>query len=231
MSENASGGPQQMKPVQAVLFDLDGTLIDSAPDLAGAANELRQARGLLPLPLAQYRPLVGAGARGMVQVALSLTPQEAAFDAARDEFLHFYQARLSLETHVFPLMIPVLKTLTSNGTLWGIVTNKAHRFTQAVVRSLPDLAAAAVVISGDTTAYAKPHPAPLLEAATRIQLAPEQCCYVGDDLRDIQAGLAAGMQTVAVAWGYLGQGDHITTWGADAVIDQPNQLLKLLSMV
>ncbi len=219
-----------MAPIRAVLFDLDGTLIDSAPDLAGAGNDMRVARGLAPLPFEQFRPMVGAGARGMLGVAMQVGPVDADFIALRDEFLNRYEQRMTQQTRVFDAMQPVLAALQAQGMPWGIVTNKAQRFTEPLVRVLGLDMKAAAVISGDTTPHAKPHPAPLLEAARRMNCAPELCIYVGDDLRDVQAGRAAGMRTVAAAWGYLGVGEAISTWGADHVIETPTQLLNLLGM-
>jgi N-acetyl-D-muramate 6-phosphate phosphatase len=216
--------------IEAVLFDLDGTLIDSAPDLAGAGNDMRVARGLAPLPLVQFRSLVGAGARGMLGVALGVGPDDAEFVALRDEFLQRYEGRMARETCLFAHMRPVLDALAAHGLPWGIVTNKAQRFTGPLVRALGLDAEAAVVVSGDTTPHSKPHPAPLLEAARQMCVAPARCVYVGDDLRDVQAGHAAGMQTVAAAWGYLGDGAPITDWGAEHVIYSPQALLKLLPM-
>jgi phosphoglycolate phosphatase len=219
-----------MARFQAVLFDLDGTLIDSAPDLAGAGNDMRIARGLVPLPYESFRPMVGAGARGMVGIALQVVPADAEFPALRDEFLARYEQRMTQLTHVFTDIDPVLAELQARGVPWGIVTNKARRFTEPLVRSLGLHANAATVISGDTTPHAKPHPAPLLEAARQLKLDPQHCVYVGDDLRDVLAGRAAGMGTVAAAWGYLGMGEAIADWGADHVIETPNELLKLLAM-
>lgn len=219
-----------MMRFQAVLFDLDGTLIDSAPDLAGAGNDMRVARGLAPLPYESFRPMVGAGARGMVGIALQVVPADAEFPALRDEFLARYEQRMTQLTRVFGDIGPVLAELQARGMPWGIVTNKARRFTEPLVRSLGLHASAATVVSGDTTPHAKPHPVPLLEAARQLKLDPRHCVYVGDDLRDVQAGRAAGMGTVAAAWGYLGTGEAIADWGADHVIETPNELLKLLAM-
>ena len=218
------------RAVRAVLFDLDGTLIDSAPDLAGAGNDMRAARGLPLLPLAHFRPMVGAGARGMVGRALQAKPGDAGFEALRDEFLQRYEARMTRETHVFETMQPVLEVLQRNAMPWGIVTNKITRYSEPLVRALGLAETSAALVCGDTTPYAKPHPAPLLEAAKRIGVAPADCVYVGDDLRDVQAGRAAGMATVAVAWGYLGEGEAIEAWGADHVIESPAQLLQLLAL-
>ncbi len=213
-----------------VLFDLDGTLIDSAPDLAGAANDLRAAHGLPALPLERFRPMVGSGARGMVGVAFEVGPDNERYVGLRDDFLRRYEQRMTRETRVFAAMLPVLEALEQRGHAWGIVTNKASRFTDPLVRSLGLHGRAATVIAGDTTPHSKPHPAPLLEAAKRVGKDPSQCMYVGDDVRDMQAGRAAGMGTVAAAWGYLGVGEPIETWGADNVIQSPSDLLNLLAM-
>lgn len=218
-----------MGPFRAVLFDLDGTLIDSAPDLAGAGNDMRVARGLAPLAYEQFRPMVGSGARGMVGIALQVGPDDDGFIELHDEFLWRYEQRMTTLTRVFEAVGPVLAALQQQGMPWGIVTNKAQRFTDPLVLALGLHSQAATVISGDTTPHAKPHPAPLLEAARRMKLAPGMCLYVGDDLRDVQAGKAAGMRTVAAAWGYLGAGEPIDAWGADHVIETPDQLLSLLA--
>lgn len=216
--------------IEAVLFDLDGTLIDSAPDLAGAANQLRQRRGLAPVPYAQLRPLVGTGARGMIGGAFGIGPGDAEFEALRDEFLAIYEQGLLQRTAVFEAMVPVLDALEGAGLRWGIVTNKAERFTHPVVNGLGLDRRAGAVVCGDTTPHAKPHPAPLLEAARRLAVDPAACVYVGDDLRDVQAGRSAGMATLAAAWGYLGQGEAIEAWGADDLIDVPGDLLKWLRL-
>jgi 2-phosphoglycolate phosphatase len=215
---------------QLVLFDLDGTLIDSAPDLAAAANAMRVARRLDALPLATLRPMVGAGARGMVGLALGMAPGEAGYDALRAEFLERYEQALLRHTVVFDAMQPVLSRLEAERRPWGIVTNKHERFTRPIVDGLGLERRAAVVVCGDTTPHAKPHPAPLLEAARRAGVAPEHCVYVGDDARDVQAGRAAGMAVLAAGWGYLGQGDAVEAWGADAVLSDPAELLQWLAL-
>lgn len=214
----------------AVLFDLDGTLIDSAPDLAGAGNDMRVARGLARHPLEHFRPMVGAGARGMIGRAFDVGPDHDTFAALRDEFLQRYEARMTRETRLFPQMQEVLDALRAHAVPWGIVTNKAARFGEPLVRALGLLPPAATLVCGDTTPHSKPHPAPLLEAARRIGVPAAECVYVGDDLRDVQAGRAAGMMTVAAAWGYLGAGEPIESWSADHLAETPNDLLKLLRM-
>jgi len=216
--------------LRGVLFDLDGTLIDSAPDLAAAANALRAARGLEPMPYEALRPLVGSGARGMVGAALGRAPGDAGYDPLREEFLARYEAGLLERTQVFAAMRPVIDALDAAQLPWGIVTNKVHRYADPVIAGLGLAQRAAVVIAGDSTAHSKPHPAPLLEAARRLGLAPAACVYVGDDLRDVQAGRAAGMTTVAAGWGYLGQGETIERWGADEWVDTPAQLLDWLQL-
>lgn len=219
-----------MRAPAAVLFDLDGTLIDSAPDLAGAGNELREARGLPPLPYEAFRPMVGSGARGMVGIALQLAPAHEDFPAARDDFLRRYEARMTRDTRVFDEIPPLLDRLERQGIPWGIVTNKATRFAEPVVRAMGLHSRSAALVCGDTTPHAKPHPAPLLEAASRLGVGPTECIYVGDDLRDVQAGRAASMGTVVAAWGYLGLGNAVEEWGADLIIHTPRDLLKLWPM-
>jgi 2-phosphoglycolate phosphatase len=210
--------------VRGVLFDLDGTLIDSAPDLAGAANRLRADHGLPALPLAQLRPMVGSGARGMVGVAFGVAPGDDRFELLRDAFLAHYEAGLLERTHPFDGVEEMLAALESAGLPWGIVTNKATRFTTPIVAGLGLARRAAVVVCGDTTPHAKPHPEPLLHAARAMGLAPEGVVYVGDDLRDAQAAKAAGMAMVAATWGYLGLGESVHSWGADVLLDAPKQL-------
>jgi 2-phosphoglycolate phosphatase len=215
---------------EAVLFDLDGTLIDSAPDLAGAANDLRQAHGLPPLPFTSLRPMVGAGARGMVGVAFGAKPGDAEFEGLRDAFLTRYEQRMLLQTAVFDAMQPVLRSLEAAGVRWGVVTNKASRFTEPIVDGLRLRARLAALVCGDTTPHSKPHPAPLLEAARQLGVDAAACVYVGDDARDVVAGRAAGMATLAAQWGYLGNGAGVHEWGADAVLGQPSELLNWLQL-
>lgn len=214
----------------AVLFDLDGTLIDSAPDLAGAANDLRAARGLPPLPYEALRPMVGSGARGMVGVAFGAKPGEPAFEPLRDAFLERYAQRLLELTCVFAAVEPVLQAIERAGLRWGIVTNKAMRFTAPIVEGLALRPRVGALVAGDSTPHSKPHPEPLFEAARQMALAPGRCVYVGDDHRDMVAGRAAGMATLAAGWGYLGDGRSVHEWGADAVLSHPDELLNWLAL-
>ncbi len=214
--------------VRAVLFDLDGTLADTAPDLGGAVNRMRVRRGLLPLPISALRPVASSGARGMLGLGLGIAPREPGYEAVRDEFLAEYESALVEKSRLFDGMAECLEGLRERGLPWGIVTNKAERFTVPVVAGLGLARIAAVVIAGDTTPHAKPHPAPLLEACKRLGIAAHEAVYVGDDLRDIQAAHAAAMPAVAAGWGYLGQTHDVSSWRADAVIDSPCDLLDLL---
>jgi phosphoglycolate phosphatase len=215
--------------IEAVLFDLDGTLIDSAPDLGAAADQMRVSRGMPSLTLDAYRPLAGSGARGMLSVAFGMTPQDPQFEAMREEFFCNYENCMTQRTYAFEGVAEMIQQLAQAGLQWGVVTNKSARFTDPLTRGMPLFSSAGAVVSGDTTPHAKPHPAPLLEAARRLGLEPARCIYVGDDERDIIAGLAAGMGTVAADYGYLGDKADTTSWGAHARIKSPLELLKLLS--
>ena len=216
--------------IQAVLFDLDGTLIDSAPDLGAAADKMRTDRGLASLPLHQYRPMAGAGARGMIAIAFGLTPEDDGFVPLREEFFANYEACMTERTYAFDGVADLIASIASAGLKWGVVTNKSQRFTLPLTKAMPLFISAKAIVSGDTTPHAKPHPAPLFEAARLLDVAPVRCIYVGDDERDIIAGRAAGMPTVAAAYGYLGAKAETAYWNADATIASPSGLLNLLGM-
>lgn len=211
---------------RAVLFDLDGTLADTAPDLAAAMNKVRTDRGLAPTPYEVLRPVASAGARGLIGASFGLKPGDDGYEELRVAFLDTYEASIAAHTSLFDGMTALLDGLQSWQLAWGIVTNKAARFTDLLVPQI-GLGHAACVISGDTTQHSKPHPAPLLEAARRIGVRPEDCWYVGDDLRDIEAGRAAGMTTIAAAWGYCGHAEPVT-WEADALAISPLDVLALI---
>ena len=217
--------------IAAVLFDLDGTLIDSAPDLGAAADQMRVARGIPSLPLVAYRHMAGAGARGMLEIAFGITPDAPDFAALREEFFSNYAACMTQRTVAFDGVVEMIARLEKRQLPWGVVTNKSSRFTEPLTRAMPLFVNAGAIVSGDTTPHAKPHPAPLLEAARILGVSPEQCVYVGDDERDIVAGLAAGMKTVAASYGYLGKRTEIKGWGAHAEINSPLALLQLLVSV
>lgn len=216
--------------VQAVLFDLDGTLIDSAPDLGAAVDKMRVTRGLSSMPLSHYRPMAGAGARGMLGLAFGMTPEHPDYEVMKEEFFQNYETCMTQRTFAFEGVALLIDALVARQLPWGVVTNKSKRFTEPLTQGMPLFATASVVISGDTTPHAKPHPAPLLEAAKRLRIEPARCVYVGDDERDIVAGHAAEMKTVAATYGYLGSQSDIQAWRAHAQIDAPSQLIKLLSI-
>ena len=213
--------------IRCVLFDLDGTLADTAPDLAAALNKMRTDRGLEALPFDPLRRMASSGARGLVGAGFNLKPGDAEYEAHRVEFLTNYENALHVHTRLFDGVEALLAAIEVDRK-WGVVTNKAKRFTDPLSRSIGFTGRASCVVSGDTTPHAKPHPAPLLHAAAVSGVAAHECIYVGDDLRDIEAGRAAGMKTLAVTWGYLGDTDPPETWGADAVIARPAQVLEYL---
>lgn len=213
--------------VKAVLFDLDGTLIDSAPDLGAAADKMRTDRGLPSLPLEHYRPMAGAGARGMLGIAFGMTPEHPDFAALREEFFRNYEACMTQRTYAFEGVQQMIESLVERDLPWGVVTNKSMRFAGPLTKGMPLFATARTVVGGDSTPHPKPHPAPLLEAARQLNVCPTECLYVGDDLRDMLAGKAAGMGTVAATYGYLGSTD-VKDWGADCHIETPLALLSLL---
>lgn len=213
---------------RAVLFDLDGTLADTAPDLAAAANKMRDARGLELLPLDVFRPVASAGARGLLGAAFGIGPDDPKFASMRDEFLANYEADLCVETILFPGIGPLLDELTARNVRWGIVTNKVARLTEPLVALLGLAEVASCVVSGDTTPHSKPHPAPLLHAASEIGVSPGHIVYVGDDMRDVKAGKAAGMMTIAAAYGYCGTDSPPETWDADCVVESPDRLAQVL---
>jgi N-acetyl-D-muramate 6-phosphate phosphatase len=220
---------RQFPGIKAVLFDLDGTLIDSAPDLGAAADKMRTDRGLPSLPLADYRPMAGAGARGMLDVAFGLTPEHPDFATLREEFFVNYENCMTQRTYAFAGVAELIEQLLQRDLAWGVVTNKSRRFTDPLTRAMPLFASARAIVSGDSTPHSKPHPEPLLEAARRLELLPECCLYVGDDERDIVAGRAASMPTVAATYGYLGSKTDVSSWGAHAAINSPGELLQFLA--
>jgi len=210
-----------------VLFDLDGTIADTAPDLAAAANAMRRARGMNDLPLTILRPYASQGARGLVGAALQKTPVDPEYEALREEFLTRYENALCVESRLFHETELLIEALEQRGLKWGIVTNKVGRFTTPLVSLLKLVPGASTVVCGDTTPHTKPHPAPLLYAASEMQVSPLHCVYIGDDRRDIEAGRAAGMSTVAAAYGYCAETDP-HDWQADGLINSPLELLDLL---
>jgi N-acetyl-D-muramate 6-phosphate phosphatase len=214
-------------PSRAVLFDFDGTLADTAPDLAAAVNRMLTEQGHEPLPLERLRPFASAGARGLLHAAFGIKPEDPEYKAMREEFLDLYAETCCDKTRLFPGIAELLAELRSRDIRWGVVTNKSTRFTEEILLSLklkPDC-----VACGDTTPHLKPHPASLLHAAEQLRLAPPSCLYLGDDLRDMKAAHAAGMRPIAVDWGYHHpESGGPGTWDAEAVIAQPMDLIRHL---
>lgn len=211
---------------KAVLFDLDGTLLDSYLDLAAATNMVLQEQGRAPLPPEHYRCAAGAGARGLLKVAFGIEPDHAQFESLKEAFFTAYENNIATWTQAFDGIPPLLEKLKNHGIMWGVVTNKSSRFSEPLAKAFSFFEESGVLISGDTTPYSKPHPEPIFEAMRRMGVQPSECIYVGDDARDIQAGHAAGVRTVAASYGYIH--GSIASWNADAVISHPLDLLKLI---
>jgi 2-phosphoglycolate phosphatase len=216
--------------VGAVLFDLDGTLLDTAPDLTRALNRVLVEQGRAPLPPASVRPYVSHGTRGLLRVGFDMTPDEPGADALRQRMLEVYAQGLADTTRPFPGILDLLEGLERAAIPWGVVTNKPERFTAPLLELLGLARRASVVVGGDTVEQSKPHPAPLLHAARRISMDPGRCVYIGDAQRDIEAGRRAGMRTLAVLYGYLGDDDRPHEWGADGVIHTPAEVLDWIEL-
>ena len=214
--------------MRAVLFDLDGTFADTAPDMARALNVIRRQHGLAALPLATIRPHVSHGARGMLDVGFGISPQHDTFVALREAFYDEYQRNLCVESKLFDGVDSLVDTLEQHNIVWGIVTNKAARFALPIAEALGFAQRAACIVCGDTTAHTKPHPASLLHAAELIGVNPAHTIYVGDDERDIEAAHAAGMRGVAAAYGYIAADIDTVAWGAEFSIVTPHGLGPLI---
>ncbi len=209
----------------AVLFDLDGTLADTAPDLGGALNQLLRERGRAELPLEQLRPHVSSGARGLIGAGFGLGPADPDYPDLQQRFLGIYQDALCVGTHLFAGIDRHLDALDANGISWGIVTNKSQRFAIPLVEQLGLRQRSACVVCGDSARRAKPHGHPLQLAGAVLGVATGACIYVGDDERDVISGRSVGMLTVVAAWGYLGNGAGPEQWGADRIATSPAEIL------
>jgi N-acetyl-D-muramate 6-phosphate phosphatase len=217
--------------IEAVLFDFDGTLADTAPDLGGALNLLLQRYDKPPVPLSRSRPFVSMGARGMLEIGFGLKPQHAAFDALKAEYLSIYEDNLFRATRLFHGMESLLQTLDHRAIPWGIVTNKHSRFTMPILAALNLHGRAKTVICGDAVAQLKPDPTGLFLAVRELNIKPtKNILYIGDDERDMQAALAANITPVAASYGYLGNHNPPDKWGAAQVIDSPSDLVKLIGL-
>ena len=216
--------------IKAVLFDLDGTFADTAPDLAAALNSARAARGLPPLPLEVLRPQASHGSAGLLKIGMNVSPGDPDFDALRDIFLDHYENNICVHTRLFSGMGELVSALERRGIKWGIVTNKPHRFTLPLMQALGYADRASCLVSGDTCANAKPHPDPVLKACEMVGASPAECLYLGDDLRDMQAANAASMRGVIARYGYIDKDARLETRQAHAIIDNPIELLGLIAL-
>lgn len=214
--------------IDAVLFDLDGTLADTAADLGAVLNRLRSEAGQAPLPAATIRPHVSKGVRGLLGIGFALAPGDDGYAELHQRFLAYYGDSLCVATTLFEGVLGLLASLEAEGIKWGVVTNKTSRYTLPLMAALGLGRRAACIVSGDSSPRPKPAADPLLLASTLAGALPARCLYVGDDLRDMQAARAAGMGAIAAAWGYLGDGLPLDAWGADAIIQSPGELTGLL---
>ena len=226
----AAASTSEHVPVRAVLFDLDGTFADTAPDLAAALNHTRASRQLPPLPLETIRPQASHGSRGLLKIGLDVEPDAPDYDALRDIFLDYYERNICVGTRLFPGMAELVEELERRDIRWGIVTNKPHRYTLPLMQALSYAGRAACLVSGDTCAQSKPHPAPMLKACEIIGVEPAHCLYLGDDLRDMQAAHAAAMRGIVACYGYLSCDAAVDAWNANGQIDTPMELLNFITL-
>jgi 2-phosphoglycolate phosphatase len=217
-----------MPAFKALLFDLDGTLLDTAPDFISALNLQLTMHGREPLPVSAVRTSVTNGSAGLIQDGFGITPEHADFETIRQQYLDLYFNNLADQTDLFPGMEEVLARCEHDNIPWGIVTNKPWKYSSAVLEQLHLIGRAATVICPDHVAHPKPNPEAMLLAAAQISVVPKDCLYVGDHLRDIDAGIAAGMSTIAAGWGYIEHGEDASNWNADYFVSQSNQLYQLL---
>ncbi len=214
--------------IQAILFDLDGTFADTAPDLGAAANHVRELHGLPPLPIETLRLQASHGSRGLLKLAMGVEPEAPGYDAMRDAFLQHYEQHICDRTTLFAGMSALVSELERHDLPWGIVTNKPHRYTVPLMEKLGYAKRAACLVSGDTCARAKPHPMPLQHAAELIGIAPEGCLYLGDDLRDMEAAKAANMTGIIARYGYIDPAADLDSWPAAGSIPSPFALLRYI---
>jgi phosphoglycolate phosphatase len=210
--------------IATVLFDLDGTLLDTAPDLAWVLNQVLRKHGRKPLPLEEIRPEVSHGTRGMIRAGFGIGPEAPEFEPLRQEMLTLYQDNLARRTRLFDGMDELLQSLESHGIPWGVVTNKPSWLTDPLMEQLALASRAACIVSGDTTAHSKPHPEPMFHACRLLGIQPARCLYVGDAERDISAGRSAGMRTLVAGFGYLSEQDRPRDWGADGLVNSPGEI-------
>ena len=215
---------------EAVLFDLDGTFADTAPDLGAALNHVCSQHDKPPQPLEAIRLQASQGSPGLLKLGFGITPDAPEFPALRQSFLDYYAAHICIHTRLFPGMAQLIEALEQRGLPWGIVTNKPHRFTLPLMQALGYAQRAACLISGDTCTRAKPHPDPLLKAGEMLGIAPQRCLFLGDDIRDIEAGRAAGTKNLIARYGYIAAQEDLAAWQADGAVDSPMELIAHLAL-
>ena len=217
--------------ISTILFDLDGTLVDTAPDLGYALNLQLERHGKMPLSDATIRPFASHGSRGLIGLGFGITPNDTNFSTLRDEYLSTYDTVFTRSPVLLPGIAELLQAIENKGLKWGIVTNKPRRFTIGLIKSLGlNLEnRAACIVCGDDAPQPKPSPATLLLACSQVGVEPEHCMYVGDAERDVIAGKAAGMKTIVALFGYIDVTDKPNEWGADALLTEPNELLSLIN--
>lgn len=214
--------------IKAVLFDLDGTFADTAPDLAAALNQVLDEEGKQTLPFESIRPVVSHGGIALIRLGFNITTEHTDFKRLKERLLSIYENNISRKTHVFDGINELLETLENKNIAWGIVTNKPGWLTEPLMQNLGFMDRAAIVVSGDTTTNSKPHPEPMFYACKQIGCQPQECLYVGDAERDIIAGNEAGMMTLVALFGYIEAGDFPEQWGADAMIQHPREIENFL---
>lgn len=219
-----------MQHIQTVLFDLDGTLIDTAPDMACSLNLLLNEEGREEMPYQQIRPVVSNGSAALVELGFPDITDEQTSQRLKQRYLQIYEDNLCVHSHLFPGMNELIESIEQQHKNWGVVTNKPGWLTNPLMQQLKLSQRAACIISGDTTANRKPHPEPMLLACKQANSLAEQCLYVGDAQRDIEAGKNAGMQTIIANYGYIGDWEVTEQWGADFSINQPQELLKIIGL-
>ncbi|KTC41147.1 phosphoglycolate phosphatase [Pseudomonas putida] len=214
--------------LRAVLFDMDGTLLDTAPDFIAICQAMRAARQLPPIDEQRVRDVISGGAKAMVQAAFDLSPQAPEFETLRLEFLERYQDGCAVHSHLYDGMAQLLADIEQARLIWGVVTNKPLRFAEPIMHQLGLAQRSAILICPDHVTRSKPDPEPLLLACSKLELDPASVLFVGDDLRDIESGRDAGTKTAAVRYGYIHPNDNPDHWGADVVVDHPSDLRRVL---